>query len=76
MTNFFSTGFGEVIAVSSYEGERLDETQELPSYSMVTVSNATDNFTSANKIGQGGFGSVYKVIFPSNCHIYIMKSTL
>ena len=76
MTNFFATGFGEGIAVSDFEGERPEETPELPYFNMVTISNATENFSPANKIGQGGFGTVYKVIFPSTCHIYIMKNTL
>lgn len=26
-----------------------------------TVRTATDNFSEANKLGQGGFGAVYKV---------------
>nr|GMC78715.1 putative receptor-like protein kinase At4g00960 [Ipomoea batatas] len=27
---------------------------------MVTIQNATDNFSEANKLGEGGFGPVYK----------------
>ncbi|KAK9106980.1 hypothetical protein Syun_022991 [Stephania yunnanensis] len=33
---------------------------ELPFFSFLSVSTATNNFSNANKIGQGGFGPVYK----------------
>ncbi|KAJ8555968.1 hypothetical protein K7X08_022726 [Anisodus acutangulus] len=33
---------------------------ELPLFDLVTVANATKNFSSANVIGEGGFGAVYK----------------
>lgn len=32
-------------------------------YSYNELRDATNNFNSSNKIGQGGFGSVYKVSF-------------
>ena len=31
-------------------------------YTYKELRNATENFSGENKIGQGGFGSVYKVI--------------
>ncbi|KAK9116146.1 hypothetical protein Sjap_015093 [Stephania japonica] len=34
---------------------------DLPLFSLASVSAATHNFISANKLGQGGFGPVYKV---------------
>lgn len=34
---------------------------ELPLFDLVTVTSATENFSSANVIGEGGFGPVYKV---------------
>jgi hypothetical protein len=34
---------------------------ELPLFSYESVSAATDNFSAANKLGEGGFGPVYKV---------------
>lgn len=40
--------------------------QELPDaesllFDLVTLKEATDDFSEANKLGQGGFGPVYKV---------------
>ncbi|KAF8414035.1 hypothetical protein HHK36_002034 [Tetracentron sinense] len=32
----------------------------LPLFDLVTISTATDNFSNANKLGEGGFGPVYK----------------
>jgi hypothetical protein len=35
--------------------------EDLPLFEYNNISTATNNFDSTNKIGQGGFGSVYKV---------------
>lgn len=37
--------------------------EELPLFEFQTLAAATNNFNESNKLGQGGFGSVYKVIF-------------
>lgn len=44
-----------------YSGESTTEELELPLFDFSTVALATDNFSETNKLGQGGFGSVYKV---------------
>ncbi|KAJ0547229.1 putative protein kinase RLK-Pelle-DLSV family [Helianthus annuus] len=36
------------------------EPAELPSFSLYKIANSTDNFSINNKLGQGGFGPVYK----------------
>ncbi|KAF7850023.1 hypothetical protein BT93_L0013 [Corymbia citriodora subsp. variegata] len=44
-------------------GKELDGTtkdQELPLLDITTIKAATDDFASTNKLGQGGFGPVYK----------------
>lgn len=38
------------------------EDMELITFDLATVSRATDNFSNNNKLGQGGFGPVYKVL--------------
>lgn len=37
--------------------------QELSLFDFIKLATATNNFDLANKLGQGGFGPVYKVIF-------------
>jgi len=34
-------------------------------FDMHTIRTATNNFSSSNKLGQGGFGPVYKVMYHS-----------
>lgn len=36
--------------------------EELPLFEFQVLATATDNFALTNKLGQGGFGLVYKVI--------------
>ena len=43
-----------------------EDIDQLPLYDFVLVLSATNNFSYANKIGEGGFGAVYKVCL---CHI-------
>ncbi|KAF8411269.1 hypothetical protein HHK36_003816 [Tetracentron sinense] len=41
-------------------GVRTENERQLPFFDLSTIVTATDNFSLANKLGQGGFGPVYK----------------
>jgi hypothetical protein len=45
-------------------GDSMDHVklQELPLFSLESLTAATDGFDLSNKLGQGGFGPVYKVM--------------
>nr|XP_023904186.1 G-type lectin S-receptor-like serine/threonine-protein kinase At4g27290 [Quercus suber] len=45
---------------NNYNNDGWDEDMELPIFDLTTISNATHNFARYNKLGEGGFGSVYK----------------
>ena len=51
-------------AKCSLEGNGLEDISRHPNLSTFNLScivSATDNFSPTNKLGQGGFGSVFKV---------------
>ncbi|CAJ2648786.1 unnamed protein product [Trifolium pratense] len=47
--------------------------EDLPLFEFKNISTATNNFSSANKIGQGGFGSVYKGELPDGLEIAVKR---
>lgn len=44
---------------------------DLPFWDLSVVLKATDHFSNTNKLGEGGFGPVYKVILSDLFSIYI-----
>lgn len=48
--NLFCEGVDELMSVESLE------------FDLNSIRVAADNFSDANKLGQGGFGAVYKVV--------------
>ena len=44
-------------------GKGRNKEMELPLFSFSSVSTATNDFSATNKLGEGGFGPVYKVSF-------------
>ncbi|XVF34075.1 hypothetical protein REPUB_Repub18cG0025600 [Reevesia pubescens] len=53
------------------EGEKDD--MELQVFDLNTIVKATDNFSNNNKLGQGGFGPVYKCILPEGQEIAVKR---
>ncbi|XP_059291439.1 G-type lectin S-receptor-like serine/threonine-protein kinase At4g27290 isoform X2 [Lycium ferocissimum] len=53
--------------------ENNDEVVDVPYFHLETILAATDSFSNANKLGQGGFGPVYKGIFPGEREIAVKR---
>ncbi|XP_019196488.1 PREDICTED: G-type lectin S-receptor-like serine/threonine-protein kinase At4g27290 [Ipomoea nil] len=51
----------------------IKEDFDLPLFSLETVVSATNNFSSANLIGEGGFGPVYKGMLISGTEVAVKK---
>ncbi|PKU85730.1 G-type lectin S-receptor-like serine/threonine-protein kinase B120 [Dendrobium catenatum] len=46
---------------------------ELPLYSFDSIATATNNFNNSNKLGEGGFGHVYKGVLPDGKDIAVKR---
>ncbi|KAL7186403.1 hypothetical protein ACSBR2_028200 [Camellia fascicularis] len=51
--------------------ERQKKDLELPLFDLATIMNATNNFSTSNKLGQGGFGTVYKGVLEDGQEIAV-----
>ncbi|KAL3742020.1 hypothetical protein ACJRO7_017497 [Eucalyptus globulus] len=47
--------------------------RDVPLYDLSTIASATNNFSVLNKLGQGGFGSVYKGIMDNGTEIAVKR---
>ncbi|KAL7237436.1 hypothetical protein ACSBR2_003681 [Camellia fascicularis] len=54
-----------------YYKESKNEDIELPLFNLVTITKATDNFAINNKLGEGGFGPIYKGILEGGQEIAV-----
>ncbi|KAK9681737.1 hypothetical protein RND81_10G024500 [Saponaria officinalis] len=66
---------GQIITCySDYCGEAKNaDDVELPIFDIYSMAYATDNFSDANKLGQGGFGSVYKGVMVDGQEVAIKR---
>ena len=46
---------------SSVQARDDDHSREMHYFNLTTILTATNNFSNVNKLGEGGFGPVYKV---------------
>ncbi|CAL5351308.1 unnamed protein product [Camellia sinensis] len=52
------------------------ENLELPIFDMVTISRATNSFCCTNKIGDGGFGSIYKGVLSAGKEVVVKRFSI
>ncbi|XP_019155956.1 PREDICTED: uncharacterized protein LOC109152764 [Ipomoea nil] len=52
---------------------KLKEWLEIPLFDMSTISRATNNFLENNKLGEGGFGAVYKGVLENKQEIAVKR---
>ncbi|PQQ09867.1 uncharacterized protein Pyn_19424 [Prunus yedoensis var. nudiflora] len=61
------------IREKNFDFECGNEDMELITFDLATVSRATDNFSNNNKLGEGGFGPVYKGILKEGQDIAVKR---
>ncbi|XP_076921667.1 G-type lectin S-receptor-like serine/threonine-protein kinase At4g27290 [Bidens hawaiensis] len=52
---------------------QIEDLDELPFFSLNKIAKATDNFSINNKIGEGGFGPVYKGVLENGQEVAIKR---
>uniref|UniRef100_A0A7N2LSR1 non-specific serine/threonine protein kinase n=1 Tax=Quercus lobata TaxID=97700 RepID=A0A7N2LSR1_QUELO len=57
----------------NFQGRNNQQDQELPYFDFASISAATDNFSDSNKLGEGGFGTVYKGILSDGKQIAVKR---
>ncbi|GKV19195.1 hypothetical protein SLEP1_g29485 [Rubroshorea leprosula] len=50
-----------------------EEEVDLPSFDLVAIATATNDFSVENKVGEGGFGHVYKGVLPTGKEIAVKR---
>ncbi|KAL2327842.1 hypothetical protein Fmac_021269 [Flemingia macrophylla] len=62
-----------VVESNSWRNNSNKDGIDLPIFDFISISNATNHFSDSNKLGQGGFGPVYKGIFPDGQEIAVKR---
>ncbi|KAA8523791.1 hypothetical protein F0562_010214 [Nyssa sinensis] len=56
-----------------YTNESRKEDMDLPLFNLITIANATNNFSINKKLGEGGFGPVYKGMLEEGQEIAVKR---
>ncbi|KAL2462694.1 G-type lectin S-receptor-like serine/threonine-protein kinase CES [Forsythia ovata] len=57
----------------SKSSDKIDKMSQVHFFSLENIAMATNNFSTANKLGEGGFGPVYKGVLPGGQEIAIKR---
>ncbi|KAL5147521.1 G-type lectin S-receptor-like serine/threonine-protein kinase [Glycine soja] len=55
------SGAARKFYIKHYKNKQRTEDGDLPIFDFSVIANATENFSTKNKLGEGGFGPVYKI---------------
>ncbi|KAF3619433.1 Receptor-like serine/threonine-protein kinase SD1-8 [Capsicum annuum] len=69
----FSEGRGMRSSEMFYINERKNDDLDLPLFDFATILDATNNFSLSNKLGEGGFGPVYKGMLKDGHEIAVKR---
>ncbi|KAJ8439783.1 hypothetical protein Cgig2_029043 [Carnegiea gigantea] len=60
-------------SVSDARKGEAESTESCLKFNLSTISSATNDFSTSNKLGQGGFGAVYKDRLPNGRHVAVKR---
>ncbi|XP_057959329.1 G-type lectin S-receptor-like serine/threonine-protein kinase At4g27290 isoform X2 [Malania oleifera] len=61
---------------NNYNNERQERDLEMPSFDLASIVNATSNFSVDKKLGEGGFGPVYKGVLLDGQEIAVKRLSM
>uniref|UniRef100_A0A7N2MB55 non-specific serine/threonine protein kinase n=1 Tax=Quercus lobata TaxID=97700 RepID=A0A7N2MB55_QUELO len=62
-----------ITPITHVPGRKDMKDQESPNISLTSICEATNNFSESNKLGQGGFGSVYKGLLSDGKEVAVKR---